>query len=136
MRVSTETIYTICENETFGFRQANDLAIDEAHQFAHLDDLGGVVPIESGLQARDFAVFLQFKTPTETKSVGYFVGAVDPKNEGSGTLVCGDTLETRAQELMTPELLAKLQYLGGAGICLANDFNLPALAAFVGSTQK
>lgn len=138
MNIRTDAVWSIGQDDEIFRRTNSGIIVDSGYAFAHLDDIGGIIPISEGLSARDFAVFLTFSGKKEGETVdadpplteGYLVSAVD-SSDGSGVLVHGDTLEESTKQFMSPELLEKLTYLDTIGVDLHGDFSLEALANYV-----
>lgn len=135
MRVSTESIWALGSDLPLEPQPNRQIIIDPAHTFAHMGDIGGIVPVSNGLAKRDRVVFLRFYGAEEgqdiqdTKLEGYFVGT--KQADGSGMLVHGDSLESMPEQFMSPKLLKDLHYLDRIGVDLHGDFNLTALAKFI-----
>lgn len=137
LRVGTERVYAIGYNNAIIPRPNAKIVIDSAHYFEHLDDIGGIIPVESGLTVRDVAVFMSFFGYPEGESIpkgilaGYIVGSVNDK-DGSGMLVHEQMIDSQPANNVSSEMLAKLRYINSIDEdALAGDFSLHGLAAYV-----
>jgi hypothetical protein len=142
LRIDTERVYAIGYDDNVITRAEAKIIVDTAHHFEHLDDVGGIIPVESGLTARDVAVFMSFFGCPEGEDipkdvlVGYMVGSVNDI-DGSGTLIHEDMIDRQPSSTVSKEMLAKLQFLDAVDEdALEGDFSLQGLAAYVKRHRK
>jgi hypothetical protein len=112
------------------------IQIDESHTMLHLNDIGTILPVSSGLTERDFAVILQFKGKNEgrkrniKRTFGYLVSKASA--DGSGVLVDSTAISEKGNDLLKDkQFLDKLIFLQQIEPNVFEEFNLKDLANII-----
>ena len=146
VRLESALMWSLDDEDGLFPYPANQLEIDTAHTFAHLDDVGGIVPISHGLKARDVIVSLHLFGSREGKkqpirvTKGFVVTDVNVA-DGSGVIVHHDLLDTeeKIQQVMHDALFSKLTYVesGEEGsVSALQEFGLHSLAAYIRNRKQ